>query len=234
MGHYTKVTLGKNRVVKRAQNETGKRLLQREAKVLEQVRGHFGAPVLLEAQLEGNSVSITLQRAQGRSLQEEIIQLKRTKAHLPATRTVLWLQNAACALDTWHRGTNMVHGDVSPANLILHNDNISLIDFALATPFGRRVEVSGTGFANPAYASPEQLAGNVIEARSDQYALAIIASELLTGTRFDRASPEAGLALLPKNVHRALLRALSPDRTTCFANCTAMIASISASENNPR
>lgn len=92
----------------------------------------------------------------------------------------------ADALDYAHEH-QMLHRDVKPANILLaksHSGTRALLaDFGIA----RRVDDPGTLTATNmtvgtvSYAAPEQLLGEVLDGRADQYALAATAFHLLTG-----------------------------------------------------
>src|SRR5581483_8997529 len=84
---------------------------------------------------------------------------------------------------------NLVHRDVKPANILLTKSDadrrrILLADFGIAR---QADDISGLTATNMtvgsiAYAAPEQLMGEPIDGRADQYALAATAFHLLTGT----------------------------------------------------
>ena len=105
----------------------------------------------------------------------------------------------AAALDYAH-AHGLLHRDVKPANILLSQPDtdgqrrIYLADFGIARPLDDTAGLTATGFTvgTLAYASPEQLAGNPLDGRSDQYALAATAYQLLTGTTlFPNTNPIA-------------------------------------------
>ena len=111
----------------------------------------------------------------------------------PIGRALDWLGQAAAALDAAH-ASGVVHRDVKPANLLLDNDNrVKVADFGVASAvgLGSLTEV-GTVVGTAGYLAPEQARGEKATPASDRYALAVVAFELLTGTRpFERESSTA-------------------------------------------
>ena len=111
----------------------------------------------------------------------------------PIGRSLDWLGQAAAALDAAH-ASGIVHRDVKPANLLLDNDNrVKVADFGVASAvgLGSLTEV-GTVVGTAGYLAPEQARGEKATPASDRYALAVVAFELLTGTRpFERESSTA-------------------------------------------
>ena len=103
---------------------------------------------------------------------------------IPRPLAVRWLREAAEALDCAHRN-NVVHRDVKPANLLLdERGRLAVGDFGIATVASEAsVTMTGQVLGTAAYISPEQARGEAATAASDRYALAIVAYELLTGTR---------------------------------------------------
>ena len=94
------------------------------------------------------------------------------------------LREVAAALDYAH-ARDIVHRDIKPANILMSDTgHASVADFGIARALGQPGEATGTAIiGSPAYMSPEQWRGDEITGRADQYALAVVAFEMLAGRR---------------------------------------------------
>lgn len=128
--------------------------------------------------------------------------LDREKALHPAVAADI-IGQSADALQAAH-DVGILHRDLKPDNLMLTKRPdgtylVKLVDFGIArTMDSGATRVTRTGFAvgTPEYMSPEQLAGDVLDARSDEYALALVAFISLTGQEaFADASGKDSLIL---------------------------------------
>ncbi|CAN5161044.1 serine/threonine-protein kinase [soil metagenome] len=93
----------------------------------------------------------------------------------------------ADALDYAHQ-RNLLHRDIKPANILLTDPDsddvrIYLADFGIArwTDDPNKLTATNVAVGTVAYAAPEQLMGDDVDGRADQYALAATAFQLLTG-----------------------------------------------------
>jgi serine/threonine-protein kinase len=181
-----------------------------------------------------------MQYIPGRSLDRVL----RDHGRLSITATRAILYHVGSALDYAHR-RGVVHRDVKPANILLDADGDPVVtDFGIAkvaeTPGYTRV---GTVVGTPAYMSPEQCMGYDVGPPSDQYALGIVAYEMLSGqTPFtggglalmrahtDHEPPPLRAARpdIPERIEAAVMRMLAKKPEARFADLAAAIDALDA------
>src|SRR5689334_10584201 len=126
---------------------------------------------------------ITMEFLDEQSLKE----LLASGTRLPFKSVVRIAIQLASALDYAHQ-RGVIHRDVKPANILLigGGETVKLTDFGIARMQGggdlQRTEV-GLVMGTPQYMSPEQVAGHIVDGRSDLFSLGSILYELLTGTK---------------------------------------------------
>jgi serine/threonine-protein kinase len=106
---------------------------------------------------------------------------------LSARRAAAIISPVASALDAAH-AVGLVHRDVKPANMLIdvgpgRPDHVYLSDFGLSKGAysAAGLTASGQFFGTPDYMAPEQFEGKQVTGRTDEYALACAAFEILTG-----------------------------------------------------
>ncbi len=191
------------------------------------------------APLEGKEVSyLVMPLVSGGSLKERIT------GPVPPAQAVPWLAAIAAALDHAHE-KGILHRDVKPGNVLLDSSGRPLLaDFGLARSADSvsGLTATGTVMGTPSYMAPEQAMGKALDARADQYALACIAFEMLTGRVPFKADTPLGVLHqhvsvppepvtsyvggLPPGVDDVLSRALAKDAWRRYGSCTELVEAL--------
>jgi hypothetical protein len=154
---------------------------------------------------------------------------------IPRAELLDHLRDAADALDYLCRVHSLQHLDVKPENLLLLGGRIKVGDFGLVKDL-QDVNCSMINGLTPVYAGPELFDGRP-SVHSDQYSLAIVYQEMLTGAPPFEGRTTAQLAAqhlhsrprldrLPASDQAAIGRALAKDPEQRFPCCRAMIDSL--------
>jgi WD40 repeat protein/serine/threonine protein kinase len=106
------------------------------------------------------------------------------KGTITQERAIAILTQVAAALDVAHE-SGLVHRDVKPSNILLTNDDHAyLADFGIArttAPDATELTRSGDVVGSWDYMAPERLSRGQVDGRADQYSLACVLFECLTG-----------------------------------------------------
>jgi eukaryotic-like serine/threonine-protein kinase len=163
---------------------------KREVRLAARLQHPHVVPLLAAGELEGGVLYYTMPFVEGESLRAR---LDRDGA-LPVADVVRILRDASSALGYAH-AQGIVHRDIKPENILLSHGGVMVADFGIAKAISESVHpadgetarrsstltAAGTSLGTPAYMSPEQAAGDVVDHRADLYALGVVAYELLSG-----------------------------------------------------
>ncbi|MEV6431234.1 protein kinase [Nocardia sp. NPDC051463] len=225
------------------------KLLSRELYADEEVRARFEREADVAARLDHpNVVSVFDRGAQDHQLWISMQYVDGSDAAafrgtpLDPRRALHILGQTADALDHAHE-SGVLHRDVKPANILLTaartgGDRVLLTDFGIARLRDDAHQLTRTGefLATLAYAAPEQLSGQPVDHRADQYALGCTLFALLTGEApFAATNPGAVVAAhltspvpqasrvvahLPSAIDAVIARAMAKDPDHRFGDCT--------------
>jgi len=97
---------------------------------------------------------------------------------------VLRLMRQCCEGLNFAHSHDIVHRDIKPANIfVLEDDTVKIVDFGIAMVGSSTITKTGMILGTVSYMSPEQVAGEELDGRSDQFSLGIILYEMVTGKK---------------------------------------------------
>jgi hypothetical protein len=188
-----------------------------------------------DAGREGNDYYFAMEYVHGEHLRKILTRVVQCGEMIPLDHIVTIGMAVASALHHAHEqrasdGTplELVHRDVSPANVIVGYDGtVKVVDFGIAKAAMRTAQTrAGTLRGKAAYMAPEQCAGRPLDRRADIFALGIVLWELVTARRLFKgandfmtmASIVAGKVTpparireeLPADFEKIIMKALSP------------------------
>jgi serine/threonine protein kinase len=169
--------------------------------------------------------------------------IKQRQGPVPLQEALTILSQIGLGLQAAH-DRQIVHRDLKPANVLFDAQNkVLLADFGISTILTTTTVTHADVAGSPAYMAPEQFRG-MVGKESDQYGLACILYELLTGARPFEASgfmamgylhvsapppsPRSRQPQIPDYIDRAILKALAKDRHERFPSVSAFIAALQA------
>ena len=164
-----------------AEREAHKKQLLRDARNAGQL-AHPNIVTVYGFEEDGDLAFIVMEFVEGTT----VAPLLRGSKKLDASHTLRYISQACAALDYAHKH-GIVHRDIKPENIMLtKEDEVKIADFGISKVIrGSSLEdtqtqvgiVMGTLF----YMSPEQVRGSHVDGRSDQFSIAVVAYQMLTG-----------------------------------------------------
>jgi serine/threonine protein kinase len=218
----------------------------REAKAVNQISHENLVDIFSFGELDDKRPFFAMEFLQGLSLTDYL----RKKRILPYGEILIILDQVCRALDSAHE-SGVIHRDLKPDNLhIITQENgqpfVKILDFGIAkltdTPEAQALTRTGMIFGTPAYMSPEQCEGaKKVDARSDQYSVATILYEMLTGKNPFKEKGDSVAVILkkqivldppipsqfakgrhfPGGIDRVILKALSKNPAQRYPSCVA-------------
>ena len=161
---------------------------------------------------------------------------------IPREDLLKYIRCAADALDYLSDEHQLQHLDVKPENLLMVSGHVKVADFGLIKDLQNASQSLMSGMT-PAYAAPELFDGRP-GTRSDQYSLAIVYQEMLTGARpFPGTTPaqlaaqhmhgKPNLRPLPKGDQAVVAKALSKDANVRYNSCRDMAEELASGAPYP-
>ncbi len=183
-----------------------------------------------------------------RLVEDDLAGMMERDGELELTRALNLAGQVAWALDVAHE-QGLIHRDVKPENVLVTRrrsrdepDHAYLCDFGIAKLEGANRALTRTGafIGTVSYASPEQTRGEALDGRSDQYSLACVLYEMLTGAPpFSASSAEAvleahraagrprvseGRPELPTGLDAVVARGMACDPDDRYPSCRELVA----------
>jgi serine/threonine protein kinase len=216
----------------------GERFRQ-ELAAFEQIRA-IRHPFLLgldRVELAAGELVMVMELADCQFLDRYRICLREGLPGIPRDELVLYLEEVAEALDMIGSRYGLQHLDVKPENLFLVAGHAKIGDYGLVRRTEHKAKDDDNRGFTPRYTAPEVLLGRV-DTRSDQYSLALVYVQLLTGCFpfsgqtaqqlvMQHISTPPDLSFIPETDRNVIGRALAKEPNERFPSCLAFVRSLS-------
>jgi eukaryotic-like serine/threonine-protein kinase len=222
-----------------SEDDRARRRFEREARAAAGLSSHPNVVTIYDVGEYDGRVFMVMELMRGGTVADRL----RDGRAIADDTALRWLHEAAGALDAAH-DQGVVHRDIKPGNLLLDDrDRLAIADFGIARlALEDQLTATGQVLGTASYISPEQAVGEPATAASDRYALAVVAFELLTGSRPFQAEHFAAQARahvedqpplaterdpsLPQGVDAVLDRGLAKEPEDRWPSAGSMVAAL--------
>ncbi len=190
---------------------------------------------------------IAMELVDGKNVRQFLNRFKDMKQSFPVEAAAYIMEQAAAGLFYAHtykdkisgESLGIVHRDISPQNILVSYEGVvKVIDFGIAkAKTNSEATRAGVIKGKPSYLAPEQITGEILDGRTDQFALGAVFWELLVGKKLFQGDND--LAVLkqiescttivkppstlnpqvPKELDKIIMKMLSKQPSQRFANC---------------
>jgi serine/threonine protein kinase len=204
------------------------------------VLSHPGIVTIYDMESQDDIAFIAMEYVSGPTLEQLL-----TGAPLHPERLFSIIGQAAVALDYAHQ-KGIVHRDIKPANIMVTEDgSVKITDFGIAKiNTSEQFTMTGSIVGTPHYMAPEQVQGQAVDGRADQFSLAVIVFEMLTGEKpftgeqlttvvykivaEEPVPPHRLNSTLNQQITNVLRRALAKKPDARYANCQKFVDALEA------
>ncbi|MCC6365631.1 MAG: protein kinase [Bryobacterales bacterium] len=142
------------------------------------ILSHPGIVTIYDIQHLGHIASIVMEFVEGVTVFD-----KMNQGALEPGEVLSMLEQTAAAIDYAH-SKGVLHRDIKPANLMVTpSGKVKVADFGVARLDSQKTATSGMVLGTPSYMAPEQISNKPLSPATDQFSLAVVAFELLTGQK---------------------------------------------------
>jgi serine/threonine-protein kinase len=198
------------------------------------ILSHPGIVTVYDIQQSGNLACIVMEFVEGTTLHDRM-----TAGDMKPDEVLSIMEQTAAAMDYAH-SKGVLHRDIKPANLMFTTTGqVKVADFGVARLSSQKTATSGMVLGTPAYMAPEQVSNKALGPYTDQFSLAVMAFELLTGQKPFNGDSISGLLYcivfelpvsvrslnptLPEAVEVVLRKALAKDPAERYPTCSEFV-----------
>lgn len=204
------------------------------------VLSHPGIVTIYDMEAQDDLAYIAMEYVNGPTLDQLL-----SGPAMPPDRLFSIVGQAAVALDYAHQ-KGIIHRDIKPANIMVTEDgSVKITDFGIAKiNTSEQFTMTGAIVGTPHYMAPEQVQGQAVDGRADQFSLAVIVFEMLTGEKpftgeqlttvvykivaEEPVPPHRLNSTLNQQITNVLRRALAKKPDARYPNCQKFVDALEA------